>query len=75
MAVGSVVGGDILFFWVIFMVTELVFVAELWWKVMSVFATERDKKVERKERWKRSDRTKFFILFVGIVYIILISCM
>ena len=23
------------------------------------------KKVERKERWKRSDGTKFFILFVG----------
>ena len=40
-----------------------------------MFAGERDKKVERKEKWKSSERTKFFILFVGIVYIILISCM
>ena len=40
-----------------------------------MFAGERDKKVERKEKLKRSEITKFFILFVGIVYIILISCM
>ena len=40
-----------------------------------MFAGERDKKVERTEKWKRSERTKFFILFDGIVYIILTSFM
>ena len=27
-------------------------VAEFWWKVLCVFARERDKKVKRNERWK-----------------------
>ena len=36
------------FFWVILMVTELVIVVELWWKVMSVFVGERQKKLRGK---------------------------
>ena len=47
------------------MVTQLGFVAEFWWKLLCVFVGERDKKVARKER---QEKTKFFILFVGIVY-------
>ena len=31
-------------------------VAEFWWKVLCVFARERDKKVKRNERWKSRKR-------------------
>ena len=31
-------------------------VAEFRWKVLCGFARERDKKVERKERWKRREK-------------------
>ena len=38
-------------FWVILVVMELVFVAEFWWKVLSGYAIEGEKrKVEGKER-------------------------
>ena len=77
-------GGNFFFLGVILVVAELVFVAKFWWKVLSGFARERDKKVERKERWKRRERNRIkqnylficlFILFAGIIYIILMSCM
>ena len=57
------------------MVAELVFVAKFWWKVLGGFARERDKEVERKERWKRRERNKFFSnIFDCVGYIILLSC-
>ena len=77
-------GGNFFFLGVILVVAELVFVAKFWWKVLGGFARERDKKVERKERWKRRERNRIkqnylficlFILFAGIIYIILMSCM
>ena len=62
-------------FWVILVVMELVFVAEFWWKVLSGYAIEREKrKVEGKERYGREEREiEFFIIFVAKEYIILIS--
>ena len=54
---------------------ELVFVAEFWWKVLSGYAIEGEKrKVEGKERYRREEREiEFFIIFVAKEYIILIS--
>ena len=31
-------------------------VATIWWKVLCVFARERDKKEKRSERWKSRER-------------------
>ena len=40
------------------------------------FNDERETKGrEERKRWERRERTELFILFVGIVYIILMSCM
>ena len=73
MAVGSVVGGDILFFWVILMATELVFVAKLWWKVMSVFEVcqrERERKKLRGKRDGREVRELNFLYYLLIYFIL-----
>ena len=35
---------------------------------------EKEELLGRIERWERSERNRFFILFDGVVYIILIRC-
>ena len=39
-------------------------VAEFWWKVLCVFARERDKKVKRNERWKSRERNRIFLYYL-----------
>ena len=60
--VGSVVGGDN-FFWVILVVTKLMFVAEFWWMVLC--GLERERQIGRGKRDGREEReTDFFFFYI-----------
>ena len=50
-------------------------VVEFWWKVLCGFAREKDKRLRGKRDGREERKFEFFVLFVGIVYIILMSCM
>ena len=67
---GWLVGGDN-FFWVILVVTEFMFVAEFWWKVLCGFAGERERERERQkgreEREMEEKREKLIFFFLNII--------
>ena len=46
---------------------------ELWLMLASSSGVEEDL-LGRIERWERRERNRFFILFDGVVYIILMRC-